>query len=202
MLIALCGAETGSGMGLLESCTVLYPEELVLAADIYHRVRITAGRLDTSRAAMALDVIKEIGRVGQYLRHRHTRDYLRRLRSSELVAQRDPSGGFRDPIQLAREKVDWILQNHHPRPSRGITNKEFKRILETAEKNFGHLINNLFYKGKEETMNTRFFKWAVGITLITVVAMSLPACSALPQSATGSQIVIVIAEDPPSFNAT
>jgi trimethylamine--corrinoid protein Co-methyltransferase len=139
MLIALCGAETGSGMGLLESCTVLYPEELVLAADIYHRVRITAGRLDTSRAAMALDVIKEIGPRGQYLRHRHTRDYLRRLRSSELVAQRDPSGGFRDPIQLAREKVDWVLQNHHPRPLEEVQNKEFKRILETAEKNFGTL---------------------------------------------------------------
>jgi ABC-type oligopeptide transport system substrate-binding subunit len=51
-------------------------------------------------------------------------------------------------------------------------------------------------------MNKRSFKWAVGITLITFVAMSFPACSTLTKDAKGSQIVIVIAEDPPSFNAT
>jgi hypothetical protein len=27
-------------MGLLEGCTVLYPEELVLDTDIYHQIRI------------------------------------------------------------------------------------------------------------------------------------------------------------------
>jgi trimethylamine--corrinoid protein Co-methyltransferase len=137
LLNALCGAETGSGMGLLESCTVLYPEELVLAADIYHRVRITAGRLDTNRAAMALDVIKEVGPRGQFLRHRHTRDHMRGLQFSELVSQPDPSGGFRDPVQVAREKVDWILQNHYPHPLDESQKTEFKRILETAEKKFG-----------------------------------------------------------------
>jgi trimethylamine--corrinoid protein Co-methyltransferase len=137
LLNALCGAETGSGMGLLESCTVLYPEELVLAADIYHRVRITASRLDTSRAAMALDVIKEVGPRGQFLRHRHTRDHLRQMQFSELVSQADPSGGFRDPVHLAREKVDWILQNHHPQPLEEGQKTEFKRILGAAERKFG-----------------------------------------------------------------
>ncbi|MFN2186800.1 MAG: trimethylamine methyltransferase family protein, partial [Anaerolineae bacterium] len=40
LMCALCGAETGSGMGLLAGCTVLYPEELVLDTDIYHQIRI------------------------------------------------------------------------------------------------------------------------------------------------------------------
>jgi len=139
LLNALCGAETGSGMGLLESCTVLYPEELVLAADIYHRVRITASRLDTSRTAMALEVIKEVGPRGQFLRHRHTRDHMRHLQFSELAAQPDSLGGFRNPIQIAREKVDWILQNHYPQPLEEGQIKEFKCILESAEKKFGTL---------------------------------------------------------------
>jgi trimethylamine--corrinoid protein Co-methyltransferase len=136
LLNALCGAETGSGMGLLESCTVLYPEELVLAADIYHRVRITAGRVDTSRAAMALDVIKEIGPRGQFLSHRHTRDHLRHLQFSELATQPDPLGGFRDSIQLAREKVDWIIRNHYPQPLEEGQRKELNRILKSAEEKF------------------------------------------------------------------
>lgn len=51
-------------------------------------------------------------------------------------------------------------------------------------------------------MKTRFFKWSVGITLLALVAMFLPACGGLKEGAESSQIIIVIAEDPPSFNAT
>lgn len=137
LLNALCGAETGSGMGLLESCTVLYPEELVLAADIYHRVRITVGELDTSRTALALDVIKDVGPRGQFLGQRHTRDHMRHLRFSELTAPTATSGDLIDPIHLAKEKVDWILQNHHPQPLEEGQKKEFKHILESAEREFG-----------------------------------------------------------------
>lgn len=139
LLNALCGAETGSGMGLLESCTVLYPEELILAADIYHRVRITASRLDTSRTAMALDEIKEIGPCGQFLRHRHTRDHIRNLQFSDLASQPDREGGFRDPIQIAREKIDWILQNHHPNPLDKNQQAEFNQILESMDEKLGNI---------------------------------------------------------------
>lgn len=137
LLNALCGAETGSGMGLLESCTVLYPEEIVLASDIYQRVRITAAGLDTSREAMALEVIKECGPRGHFLRHRHTRDNLHRLRLSELTSQPAPQGGFRDPLEIAREKVKWILENHVPQPLEKAQQAELEHILLAAEKEFG-----------------------------------------------------------------
>ena len=113
------GAETGCGLGLLESCTVLYPEEMLLDSDIYHRVRIEAAGLDTSREAMALDVIKAVGPRGHFLRQRHTRDHMRRRVFSDLTSQPDRQGGFRDPIEVAREKVDWILEHHHPQPLEG-----------------------------------------------------------------------------------
>jgi len=137
LLNALAGAETGSGMGLLEACTVLHPEELILASDIYQRVRITVERMIVDRQSMALDVIKEIGPRGHYLRHRHTRDNLRRLRFSKLTSQADSQGRFRDPVQLAREKVDWILDNHHPQPLEAVQSAELQRILAAAEKRFG-----------------------------------------------------------------
>ena len=137
LLNVLCGAETGSGMGLLESCTVLHPEELILASDIYQRVRITTSRLDTSRDAMALDVIKETGPRGQFLRHRHTRDHLHRLQFSGLTSQPSTKEGFQEPVQLAREKVDWILANHHPQPLERSQKAEFKRILASAEVKYG-----------------------------------------------------------------
>lgn len=133
LLDALCGAETGSGMGLLESCTLLYPEELVLAADIYQRVRITAEAIDTSPEAMALEVIKAVGPRGHFLRQRHTRQAIRRLRFSELTAQPDPEDGRRDPIQVAQDKVKWVLDNHHPQPLEAAQQAELERILQAAE---------------------------------------------------------------------
>jgi len=137
MLCALTGADTGSGLGLLESCTLLYPEEILLDSDIYHRVRIEAAGLDTSAEALALDVIKEVGPRGQFLRQRHTRDNLRRRIFSDLTAQPAPDGNFRDPVSVAREKADWILANHHPEPLSDIQQKELTRILSLTDKYLG-----------------------------------------------------------------
>jgi trimethylamine--corrinoid protein Co-methyltransferase len=137
LLCALCGAETGSGMGLLEECTLLYPEEIILDTDIYHRIRIALAGLDTSREALALDVIKEVGPRGYYLRQRHTRDQLRKRVFSDLTGQPNPAGGFRDPVEVAQEKVKWILENHHPQPLDPWQQKELDRILRSAEQEFG-----------------------------------------------------------------
>jgi trimethylamine--corrinoid protein Co-methyltransferase len=137
LLCALCGAETGSGLGLLESCTLLIPEAVVLDSDIYHRVRIDAAGLDTSREALALDVIKQVGPRGHFLRQRHTRDHMRKRQFSDLTAQLEEGGGYRDPIQVAREKVEWILEHHHPQPLEDAQQAELKRIIQAAERELG-----------------------------------------------------------------
>jgi trimethylamine--corrinoid protein Co-methyltransferase len=133
LMCALCGAETGSGMGLLAGCTVLYPEELVLDTDIYHQIRINAAGLDTSREEMSLDIIKEIGPRGHYLSHRHTRTNMRRRQFSDITRQPGPDGRIRDPIEVAREKTVWILENHHPEPLAEEQQAELERILGAAE---------------------------------------------------------------------
>jgi trimethylamine:corrinoid methyltransferase-like protein len=124
-------------MGLLETCTLLQPEEIILDNDIYHRVRIDAEGLDTSREALALDVIKTVGPHSHYLGQRHTRENLRRRAFSGLTSQPHPSGGMRGPVEVAREKVDWILCNHHPEPLEDVQQKELTCILETADQEIG-----------------------------------------------------------------
>ena len=134
MLCALAGAETGSGLGLVESCTLLYPEELLLDSDIYHRIRIEAAGLDTSREALALDVIKEVGPRGLFLKHRHTRENLKRRVYSDLTARTDQSNQITDPVVVAREKVDSILKTHHPQPLDADQQAEITRILASADR--------------------------------------------------------------------
>jgi hypothetical protein len=40
---------------------------------------------------------------------------------------------MRDPIEVAREKAEWILKNHHPQPLEPNQQKELTRILEGAD---------------------------------------------------------------------
>jgi trimethylamine--corrinoid protein Co-methyltransferase len=134
LLCALVGSETGSGMGLVESCMLLYPESVLLDADVYHRVRNEAAGLDTSSEAIALEVIKEVGPRGHFLVHRHTRINIRRRQFSDLTGQTKLGGGYRDPLEVAREKVDWILANHHPEPLDDAQKAELTRILEAADR--------------------------------------------------------------------
>jgi len=133
-LCALCGAETASGMGLLQGSTLLFPEALVLDNELYHNVRLDAAELNTSPEFMALDVIQSVGPRGYYLREKHTREYFRKLDFSELVQVFDNAGGYHDPIELAREKTNWILENHRPEPLSDKQQIELNRILEAAEK--------------------------------------------------------------------
>jgi trimethylamine--corrinoid protein Co-methyltransferase len=130
---ALCGADTASGLGLRETCTLLTPEGLVLDAEFCDMARVDAKGLDTSQEAFSLDMIKRVGPRGNFLKEKKTSQQVRNLEYSELTTQASPEGGHRDPIEAAREKTAWILQNHYPEPPDEKVQVELKHILSTAE---------------------------------------------------------------------
>jgi trimethylamine--corrinoid protein Co-methyltransferase len=137
MLCALTDAETGSGLGLLESCTLLYPESILLDDDLYQRVRVEVAGLEVDPESLALDVIKEVGPRGSFLKHRHTRVNLRHRLYSDLTGQPTANGRLRDVVEVAREKINWILQNHQPQPLQAAQQNELNRILEAADHQIG-----------------------------------------------------------------
>jgi trimethylamine--corrinoid protein Co-methyltransferase len=132
LLVALTGADTGAGLGLVQACTLLYPEAIVLDTDIYHQIRVVASMIDTSPEALSLDVIKAVGPRGHFLKHKHTREHIRMLEFSDLSSLPADGGGFQDPVEVARDKVESILRDHHPEPLSEHQQKEIKRILEAA----------------------------------------------------------------------
>jgi len=134
MLCALCGAETGSGMGLLRGSTLLVPEALVLDAELYYAVREDLAELDTSPDYMALDIIDNVGPRGHFLRERHTREHFRKFDFSEVTHVPAKDGEYRDVLETAREKTDWILENHNPEPLSADQQKELSKIVKAAEK--------------------------------------------------------------------
>ncbi|MCP4629951.1 MAG: hypothetical protein GY850_41555, partial [bacterium] len=67
-------------------------------------------------------------------KERHTREYFRKLDFSEVMYVADTGGSYRDPLEVAKERTDWILENHHPEPLDEAQQEEFKRILQAAER--------------------------------------------------------------------
>jgi len=137
LLIALAGAETASGLGLLESCTLFYPEAMLLDADIYQRVRFEAAGIDFSPEAIAMDVIKTVGPRGHFLSHPHTRTHMRRRTFSSLSGKTTPGGEMLEPVEVARQKAEWILANHNPQPLEVHQQIELRKILEKADGEIG-----------------------------------------------------------------
>jgi len=134
LLCALCGAETGSGMGLVRGSTLLVPEALVLDAEQYRGTQEDLEELNTTPEYLALDVIDSVGPRGHFLRERHTREYVRKLRYSDVVHVPAKEGTYRDPLDVALERTDWILENHHPEPLTDNQQRELTRIIQAAEK--------------------------------------------------------------------
>jgi trimethylamine--corrinoid protein Co-methyltransferase len=132
LLCALSGAETISGLGLREGCNLLTPEALVLDAELYQKVRVEAAGLEINQESLALEVIKAVGPKGHYLNLPHTREQLRKIEFSEIVLA--SPGGRRDALNYAREKTDWILENHRPQSLTVHQQNELKRIIQSAEK--------------------------------------------------------------------
>jgi hypothetical protein len=64
---------------------------------------------------------------------------MRKLEFSDLSAQPGPTGGYQDPVEVAREKAAWILENHHPQPLMEAQQVELRRVIDAASREFGTL---------------------------------------------------------------
>ena len=51
-----------------------------------------------------------------------------------VIHQINEKGKYRHPVEYAREKVKWIMDNHHPEPPSENVQDEINRIIANAEK--------------------------------------------------------------------
>lgn len=133
-LAGLAGADIVTGMGLSETYTLLYPEQIILDDDLYQRARYQLMGLDVSKETLALDTVHAVGPGGHFLGQRHTRDNIRQSLVRGVTHQIGGDGKYRDPRQVAIEKVDWIRKNHQPEPLDDLKQAELKHILAAADK--------------------------------------------------------------------
>lgn len=134
LLIGLAGAEWVTGIGLNRTFTLLHPEGIIFDDELYHHARYALAEMEISPETLALDVIDHVGPGGHYLSQKHTRKFMRTSMVPGLTHQLDREGKYRDPIEVAREKVAWILENHEPVPLEEDKQTELDKILAAADK--------------------------------------------------------------------
>jgi trimethylamine--corrinoid protein Co-methyltransferase len=133
----LAGPELVTGMGLDRTYTLLYPEAIILDDDIYQRARHALLAEEVSDETLALDVIADVGPGGHFLAEKHTRTHMRTSLKRGLTHELAGHGGYRDPVEVARERVAWIREHHHPEPLEPAKADELTRILAAADRDLG-----------------------------------------------------------------
>ena len=137
VLAGLTSPEIVTGMGLDRTYTLLYPEGLILDDDIYQRARHALLPLDVDEETFALDVVASVGPAGHFLAEEHTRTPHADVAPPGPPPRDPPEGGYRDPVEVARERVAWIRANHHPEPLDPAQQAELTRILAAADREIG-----------------------------------------------------------------
>jgi trimethylamine--corrinoid protein Co-methyltransferase len=134
VLVSLAGAEWVTGLGLNRSYTLLHAEAIILDDDLYHRARYALADMEVTPETMALDVIEKVGPGEHFLAEKHTRKFMRQSWVPGLNNQLDAESKYRNPVDVAREKIGWILDNYQPDPLPEDQQAELKKILAAADK--------------------------------------------------------------------
>ena len=134
LLVGLAGAEIVTGLGLRDTYTLLYPEAIVLDSDLYDLARNALTDMEISPESLAVDVIAKVQPGGHFLAQKHTRTHMRSSLVRSNAQELRPDGKYKDLVACAREKVAWILENHHPEPPAADVQKEIDRILAAADR--------------------------------------------------------------------
>lgn len=133
------GCDMIAGIGLLDDCTTLQLEEIVIDAEIVKIVFRLAQGIEVNDETLALDLIGKVGPGGNFLAERHTLDHLRKEHFiPELTDRRSYEAwlkdGAKDLVKRAKEKVKTILEKHRPEPLKTDVAKEIREIIKRADK--------------------------------------------------------------------
>jgi len=134
VMVSLAGAEWVTGIGLNRSFTLLHAEAILLDNDLYQRARYALADMDITAETIGLDVIEKVGPGGHYLAEKHTRKFMRQSWKPGLTHELDAEMKFRDPVEVAREKIAWIMDNYQVDPLPEDQQQELKKILSAADK--------------------------------------------------------------------
>jgi trimethylamine--corrinoid protein Co-methyltransferase len=117
-------------VSLLDHPRILFDREILRVID-----EVTDG-MDVNSETLSFDMIREIGQHGSYISRKETGKAYRSIWGRESILYEDGKAEgrkWRDPVEVARETISWILENHNPEPLSEDVKKEVSRIVAAAD---------------------------------------------------------------------
>ncbi len=127
------GSDLLPSIGLVNVYTLFIPEHLILGDDIYRRARYAVMDIGLDDESVALGAIAEVGPGGHFLGNRHTRNHMRTAVTPAITHQAGPDGAYREPLEVARERVEELWRDYRPVPLEEDKAAELARILAAAD---------------------------------------------------------------------
>ena len=139
LLPALAGANLIYGLGMLESGQTWGHEKMVIDNEIASMIRRVIQGIDVTDETMAVDIIKQAHEIKDFLRQRHTIQFMAREQSRPKLMDRTTRGvwetkGSTDLTQRAKEEARRIIKTHQPEPLSDDVKKRLREIVESAER--------------------------------------------------------------------
>ena len=138
LLGVMAGADMSFGpSGMYEAVSLLDHPRILFDREILRVIDEITDGVDVNPKTLAFDMIKEMGHKGGYISHRETGKMYRTTwpRESILYDDGKPEGRkWRDPKEVSREAITWILENHKPEPISEGVKQELRRIVDRADK--------------------------------------------------------------------
>ncbi len=138
VVVAEAGPNLVTNGGALEAEKLWSPVQLVIDNELNGMVGRILDGITVTEETLALDVIKEVGQSGQYLRSKHTRRAWRAEQFLPSLADRVTfstwqAEGSRDIIARARERALELIAKHEVPPLPEDQDRELDRIVRAAE---------------------------------------------------------------------
>ncbi|HKZ53867.1 MAG TPA: trimethylamine methyltransferase family protein [Anaerolineales bacterium] len=136
LMSALAGSNLVHDIGLVDTGMTVSLEAFVLSDEIIGMVRHITRGIVVDEEELAFEVMKAVGPGGHFLADPHTLRHFRRHHQSPLIDRRRHEAWFLSGAETMedriKEKVRWILENHHPTPLPEAVLQELERILQRA----------------------------------------------------------------------
>ncbi len=136
LLAVMAGADMSFGpSGMIEAVSLLDMRRILFDREILQAIDTVTNGIEVNDDTLAFDMIREIGPRGMFLAQRRTANELPKLWPPSILFEKSqlPEERYRDPVEVAHEAIEWILENHHPAPLPDDVRQELRRIVAAAD---------------------------------------------------------------------
>ncbi|HEY72897.1 MAG: hypothetical protein B6I35_04760 [Anaerolineaceae bacterium 4572_32.2] len=136
-LAVMAGADMSFGpSGMYEAVSLLDHPRILFDREILRVIDEVTDGMQVTPKTLAFDMIKQIGQRSAYISHKETiKAYRSMWRRDSILYEDGKAEGrkWRDPVEVAREAIRWILENHNPDPLPDDVRQEIRKLVAAAD---------------------------------------------------------------------